>query len=249
MTPMPKYEDYLFLRKYQALSKKSYLYIYTCFSTLAFLIIWWSVLVCVFTAFIINYLCNIFHIFQEESHAIYITVCRNMAAILEYFSKMKKNYYTKLPRTRIIMDNVKNTPYLIRHYLLIQNRKTFPFNVFIHKIMKGDDDDIHDHPWGFFHIILSGGYWEYVTVNDDGETLDQGVKKVWRPPGHWNVVSANYKHKIELGIDKPWTIFIPFIKHSINKQWGFWKPPNSDSEPNAWKKIESSTYLSEKMQK
>ena len=76
------------------------------------------------------------------------------------------------------MDRVNNKPYLLRHYLFLKNREPFPFNVFIHKFMKGDEDDIHDRPWGFFHIILSGGYWEYVTVHNDGETLDDGVKKV-----------------------------------------------------------------------
>jgi hypothetical protein len=172
-----------------------------------------------------------------------------MGALLEYFSKTDSRDGCVQTRTRTIMDRANDKPYLLRYYLLIRNRVNFPFNVFIHKFMKGDEDDIHDHPWGFFHIILSGGYWEYITVNDDGETLNQGMKKVWRPPGHWNIASTKYKHKVELGSEKPWTIFIPFGKRAVNEPWGFWEPPRSDDASSAWTKTDNATYLSNKAKK
>ena len=248
MTPMPTDEDIMFLEKYRPQVQACCKYVHTCVSSLTSLLLWWSVVLCVFTALAIHYLCNVFHIFQAESHAIYIIVCRNMGSVLEYFSKLQTINDETPPRSRIIMDRVNDKPYLLRHYLLIQDRVNFPFNIFIHKFMKGDEDDIHDHPWGFFHIILSGGYWEYITVNDDGETLDQGMKKVWRPPGHWNIASTKYKHKIELGAEKPWTIFIPFGKRAANEPWGFWEPPSSDSASSAWTKTDNETYLAKKAQ-
>ena len=240
---MPSFEDIMFLRKYHPQAKKCYICIKKCALTIVNLILWWSVVLCVCTALTFHYVCHMLNLFSIESHAIYVMVCRNMGLLLEYFSS--KNIMTKDNsfRTRIIMDRVNDKPYLLRHYLLIQNRENFPFNVFIHKFMKGDEDDIHDHPWGFFHIILSGGYWEYITVNDDGETLDQGMKKVWRPPGYWNIASSKYKHKIELASEKPWTIFIPFGKRAINEPWGFWKPPSNNTSSTKWKKIDNITYL------
>ena len=68
----------------------------------------------------------------------------------------------KLGRRRIIMDRVNDEPYLERYYIFMKDRnETFPFNVFIHKFLKSDSDDLHNHPWGFFTFIIAGGYWEY----------------------------------------------------------------------------------------
>ena len=249
MTPMPTDEDIMFLGKYRPQVHECCVYIKRSILTIANLILWWSVVLCVFIALAFHYVCNMLRVFPVETHAIYVIICRNMGCLLEYFSGKNHTIKDKGSRTRIIMDRVNDKPYLLRHYLLIQNRDNFPFNVFIHKFMKGDEDDIHDHPWGFFHIILSGGYWEYITVNDDGETLDQGMKKVWRPPGHWNIASTKYKHKVELGAEKPWTIFIPFGKRAVNEPWGFWEPPGSNSSSSAWTKTDNVTYLENKAKK
>ena len=249
MTPMPTDDDIMFLAKYRTQVQACCSYVKTCASTLAKLLMWWSVVLCVFSALAFHYLCNVFHIFPFEAHALYVIVCRNMGALLEYFSKTDSRDGCVQTRARTIMDRANDKPYLLRYYLLIRNRVNFPFNVFIHKFMKGDEDDIHDHPWGFFHIILSGGYWEYITVNDDGETLNQGMKKVWRPPGHWNIASTKYKHKVELGSEKPWTIFIPFGKRAVNEPRGFWEPPSSDDASSSWTKTDNATYLSNKAKK
>jgi hypothetical protein len=123
------------------------------------------------------------------------------------------------------------------------DRVNFPFNIFIHKFMKGDDDDDpHDHPWGFFHIILSSGYWENVPMKINEHKFDRGFGKVWRPAGYWNIVSSDYTHRIELrdGEPKPWTIFIPFKR---NNNWGFWVKQN-DTEP--WVKQNNEDYLRNK---
>lgn len=164
-------------------------------------------------------------------------------------------------RKRIIIDKARDDEYLERYYLFLKDRDVCKFNIFLHKFIKGDEDDIHDHPWGFFHIILSGGYWEYVTVNEDGETLDQGLKKVWRSPGHYNYARPDYKHRIVLGDEKPWTLFIPFKK---TKSWNFWVPllwtpgqtccdGDINDEKNMkctqWKKVDSAIYLARKRKK
>ena len=120
------------------------------------------------------------------------------------------SFFDYLGRHRIIKDRINEEPYLERYYLFIKDRKKFPFNIFLHKFLKSDPDDMHDHPWGFFTLILWGGYWEY-TPNG----------KFWRAPGYWNKVDATWIHRVELDNETPcWTLFIPFQNNRI---WGFYK--------------------------
>jgi hypothetical protein len=63
----------------------------------------------------------------------------------------------KIGRKRIVMDRVSDQPYLERYYLFLKDRKKFPFNVFLHKFLKSDPDDVHDHPWPYATLILKGG--------------------------------------------------------------------------------------------
>jgi hypothetical protein len=70
-------------------------------------------------------------------------------------------------------------------------------------------------------VILSGGYWEHVPKDITNSSLDQGIMKIWRPPGYFNICNTDYKHRIILGKEKPWTIFIPFKRVT---EWGFWIP-------------------------
>ena len=64
-------------------------------------------------------------------------------------------------RHRIINDRSDQEPYLERFYIFLKERDNFPFNIFLHKFLKSDPDDLHDHPWSYRTIILWGGYWEY----------------------------------------------------------------------------------------
>ena len=74
-----------------------------------------------------------------------------------------------LGRYRIIKDRVDDEIYLERYYLFLKDRKTFPFNVFLHRFHKSDPDDLHDHPWNYRTLILKGGYWEYTPKVSFGE--------------------------------------------------------------------------------
>ena len=118
----------------------------------------------------------------------------------------------KIGRKRIVMDRVNNEPYLERYYVFLKDRKSFPFNIFVHKFLKSDPDDLHDHPWSYFTFILKGGYYEWIPgVNCE-------IRK-WRGPGHFRMCKANSLHRIELkeGITC-WTLFVPFAKV---REWGF----------------------------
>jgi hypothetical protein len=121
-------------------------------------------------------------------------------------------------RKRIIYDRVCNEPYLERYYLFLKERDTFPFNVFLHKFLKGDPDDVHDHPWPYATLILKGGYYEWIPEFDaEGKML--GEHRVWRGPGHFRTCSSNSYHRIELadGITA-WTLFMP---GPHKRDWGF----------------------------
>ena len=112
-------------------------------------------------------------------------------------------------RRRVIYDRLDNEPYLERYYLFLKNRESFPFNIFLHRFLKSDPDDLHDHPWAFRTLILAGGYWEFT---DDG--------KFWRGPLSYRYSPANTFHRVELDKNIPycWTLFIPSKSF---KEWGF----------------------------
>lgn len=121
---------------------------------------------------------------------------------------MLKNLFERMGRYRLIMDRQDHEPYLERYYLFLKERKRFPFNVFLHKFIKGDPDHLHDHPWSYFTLILHGGYWE---------VTPQG--RFWRGPGHFRWCCSTSLHRIELepGVTA-WTLFMPGPKV---RDWGF----------------------------
>ena len=121
-------------------------------------------------------------------------------------------------RKRIVMDRQSDEPYLERYYLFLKDRDRFPFNVFLHKFLKGDPDDVHDHPWPYATLILKGGYYEWLPQFDSkGNKIAEMC--VWRGPGSFRICSANSYHRIELDPSvTAWTLFMPGPK---KQDWGF----------------------------
>jgi hypothetical protein len=124
----------------------------------------------------------------------------------------------RLGRKRIVYDRVDNEPYLERYYLFLKERERFPFNVFLHKFLKSDPDDCHDHPWPFATLILRGGYWEWrPQFNSRGEKTGEIAR--WCGAGSFRTASARTYHRIELDPDVTcWTLFMPGPKQ---RDWGF----------------------------
>lgn len=127
-------------------------------------------------------------------------------------------FLDRIGRKRIIMDRQSNEPYLERYYIFLKERKWFPFNVFIHKFLKSDPDDVHDHPWPYATLILKGGYYEWIPqFNGKGQKI--GELAVWRGAGSFRTCSANSYHRIELDPDvECWTMFMP---GPHKREWGF----------------------------
>ena len=122
------------------------------------------------------------------------------------------SWLDQIGRRRTVMDRVNNEPYLERYYVFLKDRKSFPFNIFIHKFLKSDPDDLHDHPWSYFTLILKGGYYEWIP----GTNCE--IRK-WRGPGPFRICRAKSLHRIELKEGTTcWTVFMPFQKV---REWGF----------------------------
>ena len=116
----------------------------------------------------------------------------------------------RLGRYRVIMDREDNEPYLERYYVFLKDRTWFPFNVFVHRFLKSDPDDLHDHPWPYMTIILRGGYWEYT----QGKVMPE-----WKGAGQIRFGHSTDYHRIELETDVDcWTLFCPGPKI---RDWGF----------------------------
>jgi hypothetical protein len=128
------------------------------------------------------------------------------------------NLLERMGRKRIVMDRINDEPYLERYYLFLTDRTRFPFNVFLHKFLKSDPDDVHDHPWPYATLILKGGYWEWRPQFDaNGKKIGEIAR--WCGPGSFRMAGANSYHRIELdpAVDC-WTLFMPGPQR---RDWGF----------------------------
>ena len=124
----------------------------------------------------------------------------------------------RLGRHRVIMDRQSNEPYLERYYVFLKDRTWFPFNIFVHKFLKSDPDDVHDHPWPYATLILKGGYYEWIPQFDkQGNKFNEIA--VWRGPGSFRICGATSYHRIELDPSiTAWTLFMPGPQR---RDWGF----------------------------
>ena len=131
---------------------------------------------------------------------------------------MLLKFLEKIGRKRIVMDRVNDEPYLERYYVFLKDRARFPFNVFLHKFLKSDPDDVHDHPWPYATLILRGGYWEWTPQFDESGHRCGEISK-WRGAGSLRFASAKSYHRIELDpAVECWTLFMPGRKQ---REWGF----------------------------
>lgn len=152
---------------------------------------------------------------------------------------MFHNIMNKLGRYRLVPDRLTGDDYLHRYYLFLKDRKWFPFNITLHKILKSDEPVYHDHPWPYMTIILKGGYWEWVPQFTDGKK--SGEYATWRGPG--SVIRRKARELHYLEIDEtvgPATTL--FIMGPQQREWGF----IVDEPRKATKWIQWQEYLKSK---
>lgn len=137
---------------------------------------------------------------------------------MRWFEKLA-NWCAWRGRVRIIYDHLDpNLPYLIRFYPLFKDRPWWiPFNLFLHQVLKNDEGGLHDHPWWYLTLVLSGGYWEHTPTG-----------RRWHGPGSILLRKSTSFHKLELNNGQPcWTLFLCGPSRRV---WGFinehneWEP-------------------------
>ena len=129
------------------------------------------------------------------------------------------NIMNKLGRYRLIPDRATGDDYMHRYYLFLKDRKNFPFNITLHKIVRSDDPIMHDHPWPYLTVVLKGGYWEHTPVFDNQGNMFTEFQ-TWRGPGSIIKRGANEYHWLELDPNAgPATTL--FFMGQQQREWGF----------------------------
>ena len=160
-------------------------------------------------------------------------------------------FMDKIGRRRVITDRTGKIPYLIRYYVFLKDRKRFPFNITLHKVLVSDEPKLHDHPWNWGAVILKGGYWEHIPIRSmEGAVV--GSTREWRGPGHIRLRKAEDLHWLELEKDKDGNE-IPcvslFFMGKKRKEWGFvdWFPATKKNWRDAgYRWVHNETYLKER---
>lgn len=132
---------------------------------------------------------------------------------------MKKAWYQRLAgwlekRGRVkVITREDGSPYLIRYYIFFKDRpKWVPFNVYLHRTLRSDEDGLHDHPWPWASYILNGGYFE-----------DTPEGRFWRGKGSFRIRKATDFHRLVLPswINEQEQCWSLFFVGKRQKRWGF----------------------------
>ena len=120
----------------------------------------------------------------------------------------------------VITRSWEATPYLTR-WTLCGSRTSDSRTVFLHRFLRSDADEMHDHPWPFRSVILAGGYYE-VTPAKGWANGEGPVQRRWYGPGRILTRPAEWIHRIEIPEGHEcWTLVFRGTKE---RGWGFWCP-------------------------
>ncbi len=111
--------------------------------------------------------------------------------------------------------------YLERRYLVkLKRTLVIPNTYLLHTFWMNDPDPLHDHPWPWGRMILSGSYREHYL---DGTHADFG-------PGHivWKC-HAREAHRVELLSERVTTIFWHWGR---TRTWGFYHATGWEATPD-----------------
>lgn len=103
-----------------------------------------------------------------------------------------------------------DSPYLTR-YTLLGCRW---FQLCIHVFHRSDNDEMHDHPWDFWTLLLKGGYMERVFT-----TRPHATQLLKHRPGALLYRPAEHAHQVVLYPGKQATTLVLMFKR--RREWGF----------------------------
>lgn len=99
------------------------------------------------------------------------------------------------------------------------------FGIRLHNICLPDlDREMHDHPFSFVSIILSGGYTEHVPISQllKRRSIQRGdVKTIEYRRWSINVRRAEDIHRLDPVLPNTWTLV---FRGRIRRPWGFLTP-------------------------
>ena len=125
--------------------------------------------------------------------------------------------------SRFTVTGQDGSPYLVRLTIV----GTPWFALMHHTFLRSDADRcLHDHPWPFVTLILSGGYFE---ESQTGEV----AKLDWRRPGTVLFRRATHRHRVILpdeyglptwgpNIDRGVPATTLLVRGRKSRTWGFW---------------------------
>lgn len=127
------------------------------------------------------------------------------------------------PRFTITRDWAE-VPYLMRWVLLGQSGRSndgSKLGVYLHRFLRSDQDEMHDHPWPFVSVILSGWYYEVTPAR--GWANGSGPRQTrWYGPGRILSRPANWIHQVVIPDGREaWTLVFRGPKE---RSWGFHCP-------------------------
>lgn len=102
-------------------------------------------------------------------------------------------------------------PYLYRWHVIPRNK--IGANIYLHVQVASDPvRPLHDHPWDFQSVILSGGYDEHLPIG-----------RVIRSPGDVIHHRATDQHRLELPPGAAYSMSL-FTTGPVRREWGFMTP-------------------------
>lgn len=87
--------------------------------------------------------------------------------------------------------------------------------IYVHKICQSDQDrHMHDHPWNFVSLLLSGSYREYSAVSPRWQDVKERVIAAGRMVRHHHTDA----HRIRLLTPHVWSLVFAYGK---TRPWGY----------------------------
>lgn len=123
----------------------------------------------------------------------------------------------------------KSDVYLVRYFLF----RSPLFSIYIHRFLRSDRDDPHDHPFAFLSYVVKGGYTE-LTYKKHKWYRGLFCSASYRDAGTWAYRPAKAIHMVKLDKELAFpqiddaTLTIIFRGPEV-REWGFWKFTHTDS--------------------
>jgi hypothetical protein len=112
----------------------------------------------------------------------------------------------------------RDRPYMERWWLIPRNPW---FNVYLHRILRSDDDRaLHDHPWVNCSILLDGSYVELVPARRGGYAWGAPTTAKRRRAGAVVLRRARAPHRLVL--DGGAAVISLFVTGPRTREWGFY---------------------------